>query len=113
MMSEYNSKNEHDEAIDRISEMEERLDRVKSAVKELGRTLDDFSGIINELQALKKYYCSEKWKQDFQADENGEFPSDMKRGVLSEDAVWNLLEYNRELAETMRNLSDEMLEDQI
>jgi hypothetical protein len=28
---------------------------------------------------------------DYQADEKGELPSDLKRGVLSEDGLWNLL----------------------
>ncbi|MBR4716414.1 MAG: DUF4298 domain-containing protein, partial [Bacteroidales bacterium] len=37
-------------------------------------------------------YGSEEWKQDFAADEVGRLPKEMKRGVLSEDAVWNLLE---------------------
>lgn len=110
-MSVYNSKKEHDEAVERISEMEERFDRVQSAANELSRALDDFSGVISDLQALRKYYTGEKWKQDFRADENGELPSDLKRGVLSEDSIWNLLDKNSQLVEAMRKLSYEMLEE--
>ena len=36
-------------------------------------------------------------KEDFAADESGEIPADIKRGVLSEDGIYNLLERNREI----------------
>ena len=32
-------------------------------------------------------------------DEAGEFPDKLKRGVLSEDGIWNMLERNKELLE--------------
>ena len=32
-----------------------------------------------------------------EADEKGELPTDLKRGVLSEDGLWNLLTNNDEL----------------
>ena len=38
-----------------------------------------------------------KWKDDFEADERGEFPADMKRGVLSEDGIYDLLESAKEI----------------
>ena len=31
-------------------------------------------------------------------DEAGTFPDKLKRGVLSQDGIWNLLERNKELA---------------
>ena len=34
----------------------------------------------------------ELWKLDFAADETENLPPDLKRGVLSEDGIWNLLE---------------------
>jgi hypothetical protein len=40
---------------------------------------------------LKEYYEGGQWLEDFRADERGELPPDMKRGVLSEDGLWNLL----------------------
>lgn len=49
------------------------------------------------LRELEAYYGSEEWKQDFAADEAGRLPKEMKRGVLSEDAVWNLLEERDEV----------------
>lgn len=39
-------------------------------------------------------------------DEAGLLPEDLKRGVLSEDAVWNLLKDHKELQTRMRELSN-------
>ncbi len=40
---------------------------------------------------LMDYYFGGQWLQDYQADERGELPKGLKRGVLSEDGVWNLI----------------------
>ncbi len=47
--------------------------------------------------AVRSGNRSEEWKQDYHDDEAGRLPSDLPRGVLSEDAVWNLLADCREL----------------
>ena len=77
--------------------MEQRLDRASLAVKKLEKALQQYEQVHDDIQALSNYYGSEEWKQDFAADEAGLLPQDLKCGVLSEDAVWNLLEENREL----------------
>ena len=40
---------------------------------------------------LVEYYESGQWLADFEADERGELPRDLKRGVLSQDGLWDLL----------------------
>ena len=40
---------------------------------------------------LTDYYFGGQWLLDYQADERGELPEGLKRGVLSEDGVWNLI----------------------
>ena len=44
------------------------------------------------LKALSDYYSSSAWKRDYAADEAGLLPKDLKRGVLSEDGIYALLE---------------------
>ena len=44
------------------------------------------------LRILEAYYTSGEWRDDYEADERGEIPPDMKRGVLSQDALYDLLE---------------------
>ena len=40
---------------------------------------------------LREYYENGQWLRDYEADERGELPGDLKRGVLSQDGLWNLL----------------------
>ena len=40
---------------------------------------------------LEAYYSSGAWREDYEADERGELPPDLKRGVLSQDALYDLL----------------------
>ena len=50
---------------------------------------------------LQRYLSSGQWLKDFEADERGELPKDMPRGVLSEDGLYNLL---AEVQERLRSL---------
>ena len=45
-----------------------------------------------KLHLLEIYYTSGEWREDYEADERGELPPDLKRGVLSQDALYELLE---------------------
>ena len=85
------------EQIERIRQMELRMERAAKAVMELSAALDNYEAVQEDIAALEQYYGSEEWKQDFADDEAGLLPVDLKRGVLSEDGIWNLLEDVREL----------------
>ena len=50
-----------------------------------------------EIRKLAEYYESPLWKEDFEADEDGMLPKDLKRGVLSEDGIYNLLDWNSDI----------------
>ena len=43
-------------------------------------------------QELTAYYESGQWLKDYEADERGELPRNLKRGVLSQDGLWELLQ---------------------
>ena len=77
--------------IERVEKMEALFDAAQSAVNALDEALDAFDGVRDGLKTLDAYYQSADWKEDFEADEHGAFPEDLKRGVLSEDALYNLL----------------------
>ncbi len=81
--------------IERIKWMEQRFDKALAAIKD--KSADSLKAIKEDVAELSKYYGSELWKLDFAADEAGRFPSGFKRGVLSEDGIWNLLSDYREL----------------
>ena len=91
------------EQIARIQQMEQHLDRASAAVMELSAALDKYQEVQESLSALNVYYGSEDWQKDFAADEAGLLPRDLKRGVLSEDGIWNLLSDVSELNLRIRN----------
>jgi 7,8-dihydropterin-6-yl-methyl-4-(beta-D-ribofuranosyl)aminobenzene 5'-phosphate synthase len=81
--------------IERIKWMEQRFNNALAAIKD--GSADSLKVIEKDVAELSKYYGSELWKQDFAADEAGNLPPDLKRGVLSEDGIWNLLSDYREI----------------
>ena len=91
------------EQLQRIRLMERHLNRAASALKRLSSALDKYEEAKADIAAIASYYGSDDWKQDFAADEAGLLPKDLKRGVLSEDGIWNLLEAHRELQERMKD----------
>ena len=81
--------------IERIKWMEQRYNNALAAIKD-GSAVS-LKAVKEDVAELSKYYGSELWKQDFAADEAGKLPPDLKRGVLSEDGIWNLLSDYREM----------------
>lgn len=67
------------ERIRRIQHMEAMFDRLR---------LEKDPALLKE---LTDYYESGQWLLDYEADERGELPPELKRGVLSQDGIWNLL----------------------
>ncbi len=90
--------------VERIAYYENLLDRCSAVIRELEGALDAFENIQTDVSELESYYTGRNWKKDLEADENGRLPEGLKRGVLSEDAVYDLLEAN---AEMHRRLSGE------
>ena len=90
------------EQIERIKQMELRMKRAAKAVTELSAALDNYESVQEDIAELDNYYGSEMWKQDYADDEAGRLPADLKRGVLSEDGIWNLLSDARELSDRLK-----------
>ena len=88
---------ENKKQLARIRLMERRLNAVSTAVKRLNAALDKWETVQDDITALNEYYGSEEWRKDFEDDEAGLLPEGLKRGVLSEDGLWNLLDNCKEL----------------
>ena len=67
------------ERLERIASMEEIFDRACACP-----TAED-------MRALAAYMDSGDWLRDYTADEQGRIPKGMKRGVLSQDGLYNLV----------------------
>ncbi len=80
------------ETIRRIRQMELYFDMVKQAVKIDPLFAKTDTHVKSMLNILKSYYEEGQWQKDYESDERGELPADLKRGVLSQDGLWNLFE---------------------
>jgi hypothetical protein len=69
-----------------------RLDRIER-VEKYERLFDEVAVApdAEKLRLLEAYYTSGEWREDYEADERGELPPDLKRGVLSQDALYDSL----------------------
>lgn len=77
--------------IERIEEMERLFDDSIESLKEFEKSLKKFKKVQKNIEVLESYYTSKDWRKDFEDDEKGKF-NNLKRGVLSEDGIYNLLE---------------------
>ena len=73
-------------AIGRIKRMERVFDTLIWQSKNTPNDID-----MKLLKRLTDYYEGGKWSLDYRLDESGLLPIDLKRGVLSEDGVYDLL----------------------
>ena len=80
--------------IRRIRDMEAKMDEAKAVLERFSAAFKDYVQIQDEMAELEDYYAGD-WMKDYEADEAGKLPADLKRGVLSEDALFDLLEENR------------------
>ena len=87
--------------VKRIEEMEEKLNVASNAIKNLEKALKEYGKAQDDIRELAVYYASDEWKKDFEADEKGILPNDLKRGVLSEDGIYNMLDKNIEVQRKM------------
>lgn len=76
---------------DRIMWMERYLDEIVEIYTKEPDSIKRNKEIQHKIKILEDYYDSGLWLRDYEADERGELPPDLKRGVLAEDTIYNLL----------------------
>ena len=67
----------------------QRIERVEKYEKLFDEAI--LSHDEDKLCLLEEYYTSGEWRDDYEADERGELPPELKRGVLSQDGLYDLL----------------------
>ena len=87
--------------IKRIKSMEKAFDELERAVGGMEQALETFSKAEKNYKKLAGYYGGD-WRTDFEADEKGLIPDGLKRGVLSEDGLYDLLERYGDVLEKLR-----------
>ena len=87
---------------ERITKNEELLDTINTTIANTNKALEEFKTLKEKIELLNKYYGSKDWFKDKEDFEAGKI-SNIKAGVLSEDAVWNI---NEELADTIKEMKE-------
>ena len=64
----------------------------KDRIKRIQHMEKVYDRALRDIRKLEEYRESGLWLQDYEADERGELPQDLKRGVLSQDALDDLFD---------------------
>ncbi len=84
-------KEKPEEIVARVKQMEQCFDEIAEATKQDSKAVYKSEALQKKWQTLLEYYEGGQWLKDFECDERGELPRDLKRGVLSEDGVYDLI----------------------
>ena len=95
--------------IERIQAMEALLTETGDAVEALANALEDYAEAQAKIRKLSKYYGSDSWYADRDADAEGRLPEDLRRGVLSEDLIYDVITGNRDNALRMLELGTQIM----
>ena len=82
-------------AISRIQQMERYLNQVLLALDTQPEMINRDAAIREAIQELVQYYDNGQWIQDYELDEQGLLPTELKRGVLAQDTLYDVLEQVR------------------
>ena len=91
-----------------INKMEQNFDVCLKAEKELSCALENYKNVLGSFAELAAYYDGGDWKEDYEADEAGMLATVLKKGVLSQDGLYDLLTANKELTVEMLKLLTEI-----
>lgn len=95
------------EQLERIRAMEQALNESREAVDALAAALARYQALLPQLRTLEEYYEGALWRQDFEDDCAGKLPRELRRGVLTEDALYDLLCDNDALVQAVNAFSKE------
>lgn len=94
-----------------VVEMTEIYEEHKKLLDKLSSSLEEFKNHQKELEKLEKYYYSEKFMEDYDASNKGEIPDDINKGILTEDAIYDLLGDNYYMARELLDLANYIIQD--
>lgn len=82
---------------EQLQEVIKRIERMEMYFDILQNVSKTYPDVTNEpwftelLDKVTEYYESKLWIEDYEADEKGLLPDDLKRGILSQDGFYNFI----------------------
>lgn len=95
-------------SLKRIEKMEARMNDWESQINQMNTAVSELEKQLSDLQSLYHYYYGPEWREDLALDEKGQLPEDLRRGVLSEDGLYNLFGDTGALAENLYSLAKQI-----
>lgn len=95
------------EQLARITRFETMMEEAEALLRVHPCSVAEAERLRTLVRALEVYYTGDDWKRDIADDEAGLLPKDLKRGVLSEDGIYNLLEAFYELTPNSFTIMDD------
>lgn len=90
--------------IENITQMENRLKALRSAIDELTAAAEKYAALQPDFDLLSEYYGSKLWFKDFDDSNAGKLPEGLPCGVLSEDAIYDLISANHTMMDTLQEI---------
>ena len=99
------------ENIKRIQRMEGYLNDYAKTLEETKKALDRLKEHQESYIQLRDYYSSHAYFNDLDLSNQADFPADLPCGVLSEDAVYDLLDEHFEMGVELLEIATKMIKE--
>ena len=99
------------EQLERIQKMEGHLNKYAQVLADAQKALEQLEQSQTEYIQLRDYYTGQNFFDDLEYSNSPEFPENIACGVLSEDAVYDLMGEHFETAINLLDLSSSMLKE--
>lgn len=88
----------------------ETYEKYGELIGRINNILDEFEKNRADFDKLVEYYYSEQFKKDYDDSNQGKINSDINQGILTEDAIYDLMGDDYYLALRFLNLANKMIQ---
>lgn len=99
------------EQLECIQKMEGHLNKYAQVLADAQKALDQLERCQSDYIQLRDYYTGQEFFDDLEYSNSPDFPENIACGVLSEDAVYDLMGEHFETAISLLDLSSSMLKE--
>ena len=99
------------EQLERIQKMEKHLNKYSQVLASAQEALAELESCQADYIQLRDYYIGQEFFDDLEFSNGPDFPENIACGVLSEDAVYDLMGEHFETAINLLDLSSSMLKE--
>lgn len=96
----------------------ERIQRMEGYLNDYAKTLEETKQAMGRLKEhqesyiqLRDYYSSQVYFDDLELSNQADFPADLPCGVLSEDAVYDLLDEHFQMGVELLEIATKMIKE--